>query len=58
MGLSSAEQIVHLTDNYITEVSQRELVSAQEVIDLLLDIRTLATGDMNEDGNTTTTPED
>lgn len=45
MKLPAAEQALHLIDNMLTEVSTRELVSAAEMMNFLLDLRIIVSGD-------------
>lgn len=42
LPLEAVEEVRHLVDNYLALISDRTLVSANEVVDLLLDIRTAA----------------
>lgn len=42
LPLEAVEQVRHLVDNYLAMISDRTLVSASEVVDLLLDIRSAA----------------
>lgn len=39
LPLKAVENIRHIVDNYIVEISSRKLVSSDEVVDVLLDIR-------------------
>lgn len=56
LSLPASERATHIIDNFLAESTQRELISSGEITNLLLDLRTIVTGD--RDGYPNPTQED